>query len=63
MAIDFENETLKPFLKKSSCAKNDIHPNAHERLSRILNKKEIVIENKEKFITEWKEKYKNLEER
>lgn len=51
------------FFKKSSYAKNDIPPNARERLSRILNKKEIVIEDQEKFISEWKEKYRNLEER
>ncbi|MCP4397459.1 MAG: tetratricopeptide repeat protein [bacterium] len=49
--------------KKSSCAKNDIPQNARERLSRILHKKEMVIEDQEQFILEWEEKYRHLEER
>jgi tetratricopeptide (TPR) repeat protein len=49
--------------KKSSCAKYDILPNAHEGLSLIFIKNGIFIEDKEKFISEWIEKYRNLEER
>jgi hypothetical protein len=52
MAIDFEKEIFKPFLKKASYEKNDVPLNAYKRLSQNLNKKEIAIEDKERFITE-----------